>query len=444
MSTDNSLSLVQIDDASLAQLERLSNEVRRLRRINEALIGQVERSMDVQGNAFSMFRTSIALETKVRERTVELRQLNNELAHATTAMSQFIAAASHDLLQPLNAARVFVSALAEQELNAKNRSLVDNACNAMDATEELLSTILDMSRIDAGVIPVENTDFSVAPLMEALCTEMAPVAEANSLSLRAVSCGAVGHSDPKLVTRILRNFLTNAIRYTEHGGILIGCRRFGENIRIGVWDTGVGIPEDKLSLIYREFQRLPNEKSEIASGMGLGLAIVERIAKQLGINILTQSHVGRGSYFGIEIPRGKKRCATPSSIQPPATGNTQPLAQTRLLFIDNEESILKAMTALLTSWRCDVRVAQNMEAAISVADSPPDVILADYHLDNNEIGLDTVLKLRQRWQADIPFVIITADYERAVADKVAAVGGHILHKPVKPAKLRSLLSFLRS
>ncbi len=427
------------------EVDNMSNEIRRLKRINNALMGQVERSMDLQGSAFNMFRTSIVMENKVRERTIELQELNSELSQAKDAMSHFIAAASHDLLQPLNAARVFVSALSEQELNDKKRSLVNNISNAMDATEELLSALLDISRLDAGGISIEISDFRINTLLETLFSELSPVAEANGLSLKFVPCNAVVESDPKLVCRILRNFLTNAIRYTTSGKILLGCRRSNNKIRVGVWDTGIGIPDDKLDLIYKEFQRLHTKSLRVDNGVGLGLAIVDRISRQLGLTIVTRSRVGSGSYFAVEIPCGSAAQVIPSPSQTlHNTANVQ-LADSTILVIDNEPSILEAMQALLYSWSCEAIVAENKHNAmhlIEECETPPDAIIVDYHLDAGEIGVDAVREIRQRWGEEIPFVVITADHEREVASVVNKLGGHVLNKPIKPARLRALLFHL--
>ena len=340
---------------------------------------------------------------------------------------------------------MFVSALAEQDLNDKNLSIVDNINTAMDATEELLSALLDISRLDAGGQKVSISSFPIARLLTPLSAEFATLAEEKDIEIHFIHSNAVVHSDPQLVSRILRNFLTNAIRYTPRGKILVGARKRGDVVRVGVWDTGIGIPEDKQALIFREFQRLNDKNSSIETGVGLGLAIVERISQQLGLKLITQSREGRGSYFGVEIPKGKIH----HSQIPKHHGNYKPVAKglpkASVLVIDNEPSILDAMQTLLASWDCDAIVASNQEQALDLLKAQnqvPDIVIADYHLDHGKTGTEAIRVLRKEMTREIPFIIITADYEQEVADSTSSLDGYILNKPIKPAKLRSLMSHL--
>jgi CheY-like chemotaxis protein len=376
---------------------------------------------------------------------MELRRLNNELAQAKNAMTRFLAAASHDLLQPLNAARVFSAALAERDLEAHDRDLVGHVIHALDTTDELLSTLLDISRLDAGEMPMDVTDFQIADIMTALHEELLPLASEKGLRLNTVPCRIVLRSDKKMIRRILQNFLTNAIRYTPEGRILVGCKRAGEVVRVGVWDTGIGISEDKQSVIFREFQRLQSGTQQVDNGVGLGLAIVERIARQLGLRIVTRSRVGDGSYFGVEVPVGDGSRRVADDVARTGTPVRPALAGSDILVVDNEPSILRAMKALLESWSCRVIVATSGEEAmqgLQAANCVPDLVIADYHLDGGDIGLDVARDVRARYGAGIPLVVITADYEPEVASQIEGVGGHVLNKPVKPARLRALLSGL--
>ncbi|MCA1940968.1 MAG: HAMP domain-containing histidine kinase, partial [Caenispirillum bisanense] len=263
---------------------------------------------------------------RVAERTAALLRLNDELRSAKAEAEQanlsktkFLAAASHDLLQPLNAARVFAGALTERRLSPNNRDLLNNVTAALEAVDELLSALLEISRLDAGVLTTEVRDFSIADLLAQLAGEHAPLAQARGLTLRHVSCGSVVRTDYKLLSRVLRNFLSNALRYTRSGRILLGCRRRPDGLLIGVWDTGIGIPEDKQREIFEEFRRLRAEPDRVGdNGVGLGLAIVERIARRLGHPVIVRSVPGRGSFFGILVPRGSRAAlSTPQPVAAP-------------------------------------------------------------------------------------------------------------------------------
>ncbi len=427
------------------KMDSMSNEIRRLRKINKALMGQVERSMDVQGNAFNMFRTSIVLDSKVRDRTLELEAINRELAQAKNAMSRFIAAASHDVLQPINAARIFVSALEERELPPDDRALVANISNAMEATSDLLSSLLDISKLDAGGVSVEISDFRVDKMMESLYQELAPVAKAKGLELRRRPCRAIVRSDPKLVGRVLRNFLNNAIRYTTEGGILLGARQAAGALRVAVWDTGIGIPAEKLGEIFKEFHRLNPRQSGIDSGVGLGLAIVDRIARELGLTIMTHSTPGKGSCFSVILPLGTEGRIPREDGVPIGEPNRGNLEAACILVIDNEPAILVAMKELLRGWNCQPTLAGSGAEALALVretGAPPDLIIADYHLDDGKTGMSAIRDLCEHFGFQIPFLVATADHGPDVAREINIAGGHLLNKPIKPAKLRALLTHL--
>ncbi|MCW2249344.1 PAS domain S-box-containing protein [Azospirillum fermentarium] len=412
-----------------------------------------------------------SLERRVIERTAELTQLNAQLQQevrervaaeaalrlakadaeqANLSKTRFLAAASHDLLQPLNAARLFVSALSDLEQPEANAGLVHNIDLALASVEDLLSTLLDISKLDAGAVTPEVTDFPLRGVLAPLATEYAPVAAERGIDLTVVASGAVVRSDMRLLRRIVQNFLSNALRYTrgDAGGrarVLVGCRRAGDGVRIEVWDTGPGIPPDKQAEIFQEFRRLdtpgPNGRDR---GMGLGLAIVDRVARMLDHPIAVQSRVGFGSVFAVTVPRGTERRIA-RAVPPVARTAGDRLAGARVLVLDNEPAVVAGMEALLRGWGCAVESATSgaeAEGRLAVWDTPPDVLIADYHLDDGALGTHEIARLRRACGEPVPAVLVTANRTAELADEARECGCHVLNKPVKPAQLRAVLSGL--
>ncbi|KJS40344.1 MAG: hypothetical protein VR70_06075 [Rhodospirillaceae bacterium BRH_c57] len=393
-----------------------------------------------------------SLERRVEERTTELRRANDEMtaakAEAETAnlsKTKFLAAASHDLLQPLAAARVFISALSERRLAPANRALVQSSVSALDSVDELLTALLDISKLDAGVLQTEIKDFLGSDLVCSLVDEYAMMARAKGLVLRRVPSSLPVRTDPRLLSRVLRNLLSNAIRYTDTGRVLVGCKRRGNHLLIGVWDTGIGIPSDKLEEIFDEFHRL-NEGQQMRGekGMGLGLAIVRRITRMLDMRIEVHSVPGRGSCFLVEVPLGEN--PVPASIAPAAQVQRRvgTLAGTKVLMIDNDPSILAGVQALLGGWSCTTWPARSGAEALDIvrAEGRPDIIIADYHLDDGEIGLDAVAGVLGVLEQPVPVIVVTANHSADLQAEVATLGYHLQNKPLKPAHLRSLMVHL--
>jgi Na+/proline symporter/signal transduction histidine kinase len=392
-------------------------------------------------------RVNESLERRVKERTAELTRLNEELASAKAdadaanlSKTRFIAAASHDILQPLNAARLFTSTLVERMKRSKDGELVRNVDSSLEAVEEILSALLDISRLDAGAMKADVQPFRIDDILQALALEFGPAARKKGLKFTVVASGLTLNSDRKLLRRVLQNFVSNAIKYTREGRVLMGCRRRGDMVRIEVHDTGPGIPHSKLDVIFQEFQRLHTD-GDGTSGLGLGLSIVERMAKVLEAPVHVISKPGRGSMFAVDIPvvRGVRPAvvAKPRKAQPPALAGAF-----RVLVIDNERPILEGMQLLLTGWGNVVQTATGLEEALdalSAADGRIDMVLADYHL-NNEDGISVIRALRTRARRHIPAVLITADRTPAVADLAVAHDVHLLRKPLKPAALRAAMS----
>lgn len=393
-------------------------------------------------------RVNESLERRVIERTAELTRLNEELAAAKAeadaanlSKTRFIAAASHDILQPLNAARLFTSTLVERMKRSKDGELVRNVDSSLEAVEEILSALLDISRLDAGAMKAETAPFRIDDILQALALEFGPAARKKGLKFTVLPCGLTLNSDRKLLRRVLQNFVSNAIKYTREGRVLMGCRRQGGVLRIEVYDTGPGIPESKLEIIFQEFQRLQTD-GDGTSGLGLGLSIVERMAKVLETPVHVRSTPGKGSVFAVDVPVAVEGLRVPvlakqRKVQPPALA-----AAVRVLVIDNEQPILEGMELLLSGWGNIVHTATGLEEALeqlAAAEGKIDMILADYHL-NNEDGISVIRALRTRARRPIPAVLITADRTPAVADLAVAHDVHMLRKPVKPAALRAAMS----
>ena len=396
--------------------------------------------------AEALERANASLEGRVRERTRELERLNAELTRAKAeaddaniSKTRFLAAASHDILQPLNAARLYVTSLVERQRGGKEAELVHNVDASLEAVEEILAALLDISRLDTGALTPEITSFRIDALYRQLEVDFAPMAAAKGLKLKFMPSSLTVRSDRRLLRRLLANLISNAIKYTPHGRVLIGCRR-GPRLRLDVYDTGIGIPKSKRQTIFGEFKRL-DEGAQVARGLGLGLSIVERIARVLDHKIELTSEVGHGSHFAVRVPLAPAVAAERPIPRPPARTALK-LAGLHVICIDNEPKILDGMEALLVGWGCRVSKAGDLSralAALSSAHIPPAGALVDYHLDGGN-GLDVIVALRARFGADLPAILITADRDAQVRAAARAAGVSVLHKPLKPAALRASLA----
>ncbi len=387
------------------------------------------------------------LERRVEERTAELMRLNRELRQAKAEAekanldkTRFIAAASHDILQPLNAARLFTSTLVEQTQGRD--ALVNNIDASLESVEEILGALLDISRFDAGARRPEYSSFPINDILLPLEREFAPLAAEKGLRLRVVPCGLPVRSDRRLLRRALQNLLSNAIKYTPSGKVLLGCRRRGGLVRLEVHDTGPGIPEDKREVIFREFERL-HEKGQGAPGLGLGLSIVERICQVLGHELRLESRLGHGTVFFLGVPVARREEAPEAPVEErpvaPAAGGLVP---SRVLVIDNEEAIVEGMAKLLSGWGCEVLKASGQALAVRAlrrCGGDVGLIIADYHLDG-ENGLEVIETLRALAGRPLPAVLITADRSREVQEEASGHDVTYLRKPVKPAALRAVMT----
>lgn len=395
-------------------------------------------------------RANETLERRVRERTRELTRLNQELARAKTeadeaniSKTRFLAAASHDILQPLNAARLFATSLVERAEDGTDQArLAKNVDSSLDAVEEILSTLLDISRLDTGAMRPEMSSFRLDDITGQLAREFAPVAEEKGLKLMVMPTSLTVRSDRRLLRRVVQNLVSNAIKYTPKGRVLVGCRRSRGRVRIEVWDTGLGIEPQQQKVVFREFKRL-DQGARVAPGLGLGLSIVERIARILDHPITLRSEPGKGSIFALDLPATAPMPALRAASGAGARAS-QALAGLVVLAIDNEAAILDGMTTLLTGWGCTVMTASSQKEADAVVRERkqiPDVLLADYHLDDAD-GLEAIVALRWKFGKPVPAVLITADRSpelRAEADEKRVT---MLPKPLRPAALRAFLAQL--
>jgi signal transduction histidine kinase/Na+/proline symporter/CheY-like chemotaxis protein len=395
---------------------------------------------ELRQSARALEQANEKLEERVAARTHELTDANAALKDAkaraervSNSQAKFLAAVSHDLLQPLNAARLFMGALREEGAKIASHSAVELATNAdlaVDTANRLLRALLNLSRLEAGGTPQELAAVDLASLMEELRREFEPLAAKKRLRLRLVASRCSVLSDRDLLRSVLQNLIGNAIRYTKSGGVVVGCRRRGDRLSLQVHDTGPGIADESLRLIFDEFSRLPGTV-DTGPGAGLGLAIAQRICNQLGHELTVRSKVGHGSLFAVSALACEAAAPRRSA---PALGR---LAENlKVLCVDNDPSVLEAMAALLGRWDVAMACASSMSEALALA-GPWDVVLADYHLGADGSGLDLIEKLDGRSRL---FALITADQSETMLAKAAALEVEVVQKPVSPAYLRFLLS----
>ncbi len=392
----------------------------------------------------SLTETAETLERRVEERTAELVEVNrqlveakNEAEAANRSKTSFIASASHDLLQPLNAARLFVSAMDGMAMPERQTSLVGQASTALDSVEDLLEALFEISRLDAGAIQPEIQPLALDPILHALRIEFAPLAIAGGLEFEIPQTGLWVRSDPRLLRRVLQNFVSNAIRYTEKGSVRVAVVQEGGEVRLSVRDTGPGIADEDRDQIFEEFRRVG--KTQKIPGKGLGLAIVRRVTAVLDHAIDLETAPGEGATFTIRVPHCEAQAAVLEAPVPPP--GTMAEAGGLVLVVDNDPAILQGMEALLENWGLDVVAVSSpadpsVEAALA---QDPALLIVDFHLDDGQTGEDAVIELRRRLGKPVPALIITADRGGEVAEIAARHAIPVLNKPVKPARLRALL-----
>ncbi|MBT0668954.1 PAS domain-containing hybrid sensor histidine kinase/response regulator [Novosphingobium profundi] len=378
-------------------------------------------------------RTLAEMEGRVEDRTRELREANRLLARATQDKTRFLAAASHDLLQPLHAARLFTAALG-RKTSADAQPLVTRVDNAIVAAEELLRALLDISRIDAGGVTPDPEPVALAPFLTDLAESFRPSAESKGLRLKIGSLLGQVETDPGLLRSVMQNFLSNAIRYTRHGGVVVGVRRRGDWLRIDVVDTGVGFSPEESQAIFGEFTRLGAVEAE---GLGLGLALVERIVRLLGGRLEVFSNQGRGSRFSLLLPRAGELPAVAMHEDGPATPHAA-CRRLAVLVVDNDRRIVDATVALVEQLGHRARGVRNVAQALACA-GEVDVVLADYRLDAGETGTGLIVALRTL-RPGLPAAILTAEPNGEVRERAEALGVPIFAKPVAPDLIETFLA----
>ena len=438
------------------ELARLRAENAKLKKINAALMSRVERQMDQPNTAFALFEVAITLDKTVRRRTAEVQAALRSVEGANDALlkakqaaeranafkSTFLAFVSHDLLQPLNAARLNLSTLEEAAPSAEVRRFARQIDLALTSLEDLIRTLLDMSKLDAGAMRPDVAVVELESVLSPLRDEFSVLAAARGLKLSVRPSRAYVRTDPLLLRRILQNLVNNALRYTRRGGVLLGARVRGDEIRIEVSDTGPGIAAERREAIFEEFQR---EGGPGDGGFGLGLSIVRRLAQALDHRIDLASRVGFGSTFALSLPAAAAETGAPAAVTVALAPRLGGVHGAEILIVENEPSAALAMRALLERWGCRVNVAGSPSEAREALRSggfAPDLIIADYHLDDGLRGFDAIDVVQKEIEAAIPACIVTADHSEAVTAAAAARGLEILRKPVKPAELRSLMAYL--
>jgi len=383
---------------------------------------------------------------QARWQAAQLAGRTRESEYASQARSRFLRAASHDLRQPMQALGLFVAQLHERIQDPETRHLAAQAQVAATAMQELLDAILDISRLDAGLVLPEMVDFQVNHLFQRLNNAFAPTAMQKGLRWRILPSRAWVLSDPILLERILLNLVANAIRYTDGGGILVGCRRRGDQVRIAVYDTGTGIPASQQRIIFQEFYQIPNphpnQNQDRRQGLGLGLAIASRLARLLGGHIHVASRPGRGSLFAIDLPRGRPQVP---QAPIPRLDETQALAGALILIADDDALVLESLRGLLEHWRCAVLTATHGEEALTAiqeAERLPDVLLCDYQLPGEQTGIQLIHRLREAAGLPIPGAILSGDTTPETLRQIRDSGLPLLSKPVAAARLRALLAHL--
>lgn len=416
---------------------------------------------DRRKNALALQKAHDLLEIRVQERTSELQieidghqQAQIDLVKAiknadkaNMSKTKFLAAVSHDLLQPLNAAQLFNSSISEQVLNTSLAPIVNSVDASLSDLENLICTLVDISKLDAGVVQADKSSFKLADLLDNLANEYQQQAEQYEVNLHYVSTDIIVHSDSVLLARVLRNFLSNAFRYTENGKVLLGCRRQGDNVSIEVWDNGLGIAREKINEIFQEFKRLKSSKVAFINGLGLGLAIVDKIAKVLEHSIKVDSVQGKGSMFSIQVPIGKIDQLPSNNSMPCQILQSTVLAQRIVWVIDNDANICAGMARLLGGWDCTVITAislEYLEEQVNIYQDHADILIVDYHLDDDKTGYSAAKAINKRRKSIIPTLMITANYSKSLKKELENTGILLLNKPIKPMKLKtSMLHLLR-
>lgn len=417
-------------------------------------------------NALALQKAYDQLEVRVQERTSQLQSLNDKLQveveerrqaqanllqakseaeFANNSKTKFLAAVSHDLLQPLNAAQLFTSSLMERPLEDKTKKQLNSVANSLDDLENLISTLVDISKLDAGVVKADKSSFKLSELLNNLASEYQQISKQYNVSFSYVTSDVVVDSDSVLLARILRNFLSNAFRYSNNGKVLLGCRRQGNHVSIEVWDNGTGIAKDQIKEIFKEFKRLESSHTAFSNGLGLGLAIVDKISKVLEQPIEVKSTLGKGSVFSVKVPLGQITNLLPTYNPLNYMMDSPVLAQSKIWLIDNDASVCAGMSQLLGGWKCEVITAislKDLKQQVDICHDHADILIVDYNLDDGVNGLDVANEINSLRDQALPVMMITANYSKQLKNEVNNSDILLLNKPVKPMKLKTSMLYL--
>ena len=390
-----------------------------------------------------MGRSFNRLKEDLWEQGVGLQNAKEDADRANKAKSLFLASASHDLRQPLNAMQMYIAALKSKVKDEKILTIIEDINSVSASTARLLNALLDVSELEVGAIKPRYEDFSINNIFTSIFQSFAPLAKDKNLQFRIVPSSITVRSDPDLLERILGNYMSNAIRYTEAGSVMMGCRKRGNKVSIEVWDTGCGISEDQMPNIFEDFYQIENKERDRSKGLGLGLALAKRLSLSLNHTIECKSSLGSGSCFSVLVEIGE---AKNSEVQLEAISNIMDLTGARILLVEDDIDVLKASIQLMESWGCIVDAGRDLDEIKNIIRSPdyllPNIIVADNRLPGDASGVDVVKLVQQELESVIPSIIITGDVERSHIQSIKEKGLPVLLKPIQPAKFRAILSHL--
>lgn len=439
-----------------AQIAALSSENQKLRKICDALMDRAEQRLSLNSQ-FSFLEAGVVLGEEIAQRTAELNALNTSLLQevaqreeaeeamrvamraaeeANLAKSRFVAAVGHDMLQPLTAARLFLGALPQGDGSGRQARLIERLARCLESAEAMLDSVQEYSRVEARPLTPDIGNVPLGDLLLRLHSEYQMRCEDRGLDLRVIPTCLMVRSDPHILERILRNFLSNAVRYSQRGRVLAGCRREADRVRVLVADQGPGIPPDRLGDVFEEFVQLPSHRETAEKGLGLGLAIAKRMADAIEAPIGVVSVPGRGSVFSVTVPIGSHHDAM--RLPPPRPVERLSIADKRILVVDNDEAVLEALACTVEGWGCSTLIAVSQITALEAVeqgDIEPDMIIADYHLDEDR-GTAVVGRLRAVFDRPIPAVIVTADRAAGLPEELRRQGWKVVTKPIDPVRLR--------
>jgi len=440
-----------------AQLTRLRRENRALRKSVQALMTRVEKSVDAAGSGFSWFHAAATLEETIHQRTEQYEQLNlrlkreltsrrgieralkqaKELAdRANETKTRFLAAASHDLRQPLSSALLFLESIDESAVTGLNRDYLHKSRVALASLSNLLGTLLDVARLDSGDIEPQYADFPIAALLDRIRPEFEGVARSAGIGLKFMPTSAWVRSDLHLLETVLRNLISNAIRYTPSGRVLVGCRRRRHGLLISVHDTGIGIESKHLEAVFTAYYQVATDSRARTAGIGLGLSIVERVTQLLSLSREVRSTPGRGSMFAVQVPYGH------STKRGRAAGATRRGRMLVIAVIDDDAGLRQALAATLSRWgHRPIAAVTATDAVVQCigADLTPDLVISDLHLAGGVKGDAAIEEVRREFDRVPPAVIMTSDPDTSLHEAIRTRGFVLAPKPLNLVKLRAII-----